>query len=390
LVRARIMRQTVILVPGLLCDAAVWAHQVNGLGEHYDVLVPDLRDFDSIEAMARHVLAEAPARFSVAGHSMGARVALEMVRLEGERVERLALLDTGIHAVKPGEPERRQVLIDLGESRGMAALADAWLPPMVQDGRLERDPALNATLHAMVERMTPAVHCNHITALLRRPDARVALPAVRCPVLVGVGSDDRWSPPSQHEEIVAALPVAARYIVFEGSGHMAPLEAPEAVTEALLSWMAMPVINNGPSAGMTPDVPLDRVSLARFAAEHAVARQIHRFAKFNDAHDHDALAAMFTADGSFARPTQPDSPICGREVIRVFFRDRPARRTRHVMTNVVVDLTGATTARAHSYVLLYSGAEGQDFMVGAFNDELVLEDDGEWRFRSRRGLLAFV
>jgi pimeloyl-ACP methyl ester carboxylesterase len=208
-------------------------------------MIPDLRHLDSIGAMARHVLAEAPASFSLAGHSMGARVALEMARLEGGRVERLALLDTGIHPVQPGEAQRRQVLIDLGETQGMAALADAWLPPMVEEGRFDRDPSLRMTLRAMVERMTPAVHRNHITALLGRPDPRPGLATIRCPVLVGVGRYDRWSPPSQHEDIVAALPGSPRFVIFEGSGHMAPLEAPEAVTQALLDWMATPAVVDG-------------------------------------------------------------------------------------------------------------------------------------------------
>jgi len=234
------LRETLFLLPGLLCDAVVWAHQMRVLGTEHDVRVPDFRMLDSIDAMADAVLEQAPARFSVAGHSMGARVALELVRRAPDRVRRLALLDTGIHPVRPGEAERRQDLIDLGRNDGMRALADAWLPPMVREGRLDSDPALRDTLYAMVERMTPTVHRNHIAALLRRPDAAPHLGAIRCPVLVGVGRDDRWSPPVQHETIVAAIH-GARYVVFEGSGHMAPMEVPEAVTQALRDWMAVPV-----------------------------------------------------------------------------------------------------------------------------------------------------
>lgn len=235
-----LVRQTIILLPGLLCDACVWEHQVEHLGRSYEVQVPDLRHFDSIAAMARHVLEQAPARFSLAGHSMGARVALETVRMAQDRIERLALLDTGIHPVRPGEAERRQALIELGEREGMEALANVWLPPMVGKGRLDADPELNERLHAMVHRMGAAVHRGHIAALLGRPDAVAALAAVRCPVLIGVGSEDAWSPPAQHEEILAALP-GSLYVVFDGSGHMAPMEAPEAVTAALERWMALPL-----------------------------------------------------------------------------------------------------------------------------------------------------
>jgi pimeloyl-ACP methyl ester carboxylesterase len=234
------MRETLFLLPGLLCDQIVWAHQLRVLGEDYAVRVPDFRAFDSIGAMADAVMAEAPDRFSVAGHSLGARVALEVISRAPERVRRLALLDTGTHPVQPGEPERRQVLVDLSHNSGMTALADVWLPPMVREGRLDTDPALRESLYAMVGRMTPAVHRNHTTALLGRPDAAPGLSAIRCPTLVGVGRDDRWSPPSQHEPVVAAIP-GASYVVFEGSGHMAPMEVPEAVTDALAQWMAIPV-----------------------------------------------------------------------------------------------------------------------------------------------------
>jgi len=375
------VRQTIILVPGLLCDAAVWEHQVRGLEPDHAVLVADLRAFDSITAMARHVLDIAPARFSLAGHSMGARVALEVVRAAPERVDRLALFDTGIHGLRDGEAERRQALIRLGEEEGMGALAEAWLPPMVKEGRLTQDAALDRALRAMVERMNPAIHRNHIAALLGRPDARAALSAVRCPLLVGVGEEDRWSPPSQHEEIAAAVP-GSRYVVFADSGHMAPMESPEAVTAALRDWMQMP---SAREPGNTPgDV------LARAMAEQAIAAQIYRFAQANDAHDHDALAEMFTQDGTFARPTEPDRPVEGREAIRAFFRDRPARRTRHVMANVVVDFLSETEARARSYVVLYSGERGETVLIGDFDDRLVLESDRVWRFASRRGSLAFT
>jgi pimeloyl-ACP methyl ester carboxylesterase len=121
---------------------------------------------------------------------------------------------------------------------GMAALAARWLPPMVHPDRVA-DEALMQPLRAMVLRMTPAIHARQIKALLTRPDAEAVLPTIRCPVLVGVGRQDAWSPLSQHEAIVAAVP-QAKLVVFENSGHMAPIEAPAAVTAALRDWLAAP------------------------------------------------------------------------------------------------------------------------------------------------------
>jgi len=233
------MRETLLLLPGLLCDDVVWRDQAEALDQRYDVIVARLTDFSSITAMAHASLALAPGRLSVAGHSMGARVALEMFRLAPDRVARLALLDTGVHPVSAAEPGRRQQMIDLARTEGMAALADHWLPPMVKDGALDRDPALDAALRAMVSRTSPEIHERQITALLGRRDAAPLLATIRCPVLIGVGRHDAWSPPEQHAAIAAAIP-QARYVIFEDSGHMAPMEAPQAVTGALTEWMLQP------------------------------------------------------------------------------------------------------------------------------------------------------
>ena len=228
-------RQVVFLLPGLLCDDAVWRAQANLLSEIHEVRVPHFFGYDSIPAMARAVLAMAPARFSLAGHSMGARVAIEVVAQAPERVERLALLDTGVHDVRPGERETRQELVDLAYARGMEALAARWIPPMLAPARAG-DAVLMAEISAMVCRATPLIFERQIRALLTRPSALAVLPRIACPVSVIVGRQDGWSPVSQHEEIVAAVP-GARLTLIEDCGHMAPLEQPGAVGDILAEWL---------------------------------------------------------------------------------------------------------------------------------------------------------
>lgn len=230
------IREALILVPGLLCDGVVWEHQIAALSPRYDILVPDLTRFDRLEAMAAHILDIAPNRFSIAGHSMGARVALEVWRQAPDQVARLALLDTGVHPASSEEPAKRQAMLEISAGQGMTALADAWLPPMVEPGRFDRDAALRAKLYAMVERMSPAIHRAQITALLHRPDAAPLLPQIGCTVLVATGENDLWSPLAQHITIAKAIPDVTLSI-FPQSGHMAPMESPEAVTAALENWL---------------------------------------------------------------------------------------------------------------------------------------------------------
>ncbi len=227
----------IVFLPGLLCDASVFAAQVAALQPHADVVVADFCQQDSLVDMARAALALREGPIVAIGHSMGARVALEMVRLAPERVVRLALLDTGVHPRREGEEANRQILVDLADAQGMEALAERWLPPMVHEAR-SRDAALMDPLKAMVMRATPDQHRRQIRALLDRPDTRPLLPHISCPTLVMVGRQDRWSPLAQHEEIAAALPDAT-LVVIEDSGHMAPVEQPEQVTRALLAWLGL-------------------------------------------------------------------------------------------------------------------------------------------------------
>lgn len=132
---------------------------------------------------------------------------------------------------------------------------------------------------------------------------------------------------------------------------------------------------------------------ARAEIEQAVERQIRRFATFNDAQDHAALVDLFTSDGAFARPTEPDDVIHGREAILDFFVGRPARLTRHLMVNTVVDVLSENEARAKSTVVLYVGGTSTTppgiaaTLVGAF-DDVLHRVDGEWLFASRLGSLA--
>jgi pimeloyl-ACP methyl ester carboxylesterase len=230
------MKQVVFLLPGLLCDDAVWRPQMRRLREAYDVRVPHFFGYDSIPAMARSVLEMAPDRFALAGHSMGARVAVEIVSQAPHRVERLALLDTGMHGVKPGEREARQALVDLANNEGMEALAARWIPPMLAPDRVD-DVPLMEEIAAMVCRATPLVFERQIRALLNRPAAEPVLPRIICPTQVIVGRQDGWSPVAQHEEIVAAMPNAALTVI-EDCGHMSPLERPGDVGDILAAWLS--------------------------------------------------------------------------------------------------------------------------------------------------------
>jgi pimeloyl-ACP methyl ester carboxylesterase len=224
------MTQPLLLLSGLLCDETIWADIPHRLADAADTRIISFGGFSSITAMAEHVLAVAPERFALAGHSMGGRVALEVVRAAPRRVIGLALLNTGVHAVRDGEPQSRGRLLRLAYEHGMSALAADWLPPMMAEG--SRKLELLPRLTAMIERSTPDSYAGQIAALLNRPDAMSLLPTIGVPTLLLSGSEDTWSPVSQHETMRRRIPHATLFEI-HGAGHMAPIERPDAVAVAL-------------------------------------------------------------------------------------------------------------------------------------------------------------
>lgn len=224
-----------LFLPGLLCDQTIWAAQVEAMA----ALRPVVASYGlsrSLQDMAKIALDIAPPVFSLVGHSMGARVALEVVRMAPERVARLALLDTGLHPAQPGEADKRYALLELGRREGMGRMVEAWLPPMVHPDR-QTDDLLMGPLHAMATSMGLEVFEAQIAALLGRPDATPLLSQIAVPTLIGVGREDVWSPLAQHQAIASRM-TGSRLVIFENSGHMSPVEAPDQVTDALQAWLS--------------------------------------------------------------------------------------------------------------------------------------------------------
>lgn len=242
---------TVLLIPGLVSDGFVWDAAAAALAP-LPVAVADVTTQASIEDMASSLLARHQGRLVLAGHSMGGRVAMEMARRAPGRIAGMALLNTGMHPRRESEEAKRQAMIDLAHAQGMAGLAAAWLPGML-NAKAAPDPALIIDLTAMVCRMTPEIHERQVRALLARPNAAASL-AYPGPMLLITGAEDTWSPVAQHEDIACLCP-QARLEIIPDAGHFAPVEQPAMVAGLLADW-AKPVAAADAELDRIPDTPL--------------------------------------------------------------------------------------------------------------------------------------
>ena len=229
-------RIPLVLLPGLLCDAAIWAPQSAAFAAIADIRIGDLTRHDSVAGMATAVLDAAPARFALAGFSMGGYVAFEIMRQAPGRIERLALLDTSARPDPPERAQQRRDLIALAQRGDFKGVTPRLLPQWVHPERMG-DAAFVADVGAMTMRVGREAFIRQQMAILGRPDSRPGLSRIQVPTLVLCGRQDMATPVEAAREIAADID-GARRVVIESCGHLSTLERPEAVNAALGDWLA--------------------------------------------------------------------------------------------------------------------------------------------------------
>lgn len=227
-------RPSLLLLPGLLCDARLWRDQVEGLADLADITVPDLTLDDSVGAMAARVLAQAPARFALGALSMGGYVAFEILRQAPQRVERLALLSTSARADPPKRAAVRRASLALAERGRFAGVTRKLLPQLVHASRV--DTPVGEEVMAMAERVGRDAFLRQQRAILERPDSQPLLPTLSMPTVVGVGDDDRMTAPEESRILQTGI-AGARLHVFTDCGHLPPMEKPRETNGLLRAWL---------------------------------------------------------------------------------------------------------------------------------------------------------
>ena len=224
-----------VLVPGLLCSARLYAPQIAALWPHGPVMVADHRHDADMSAIAERILAVAPPRFALAGLSMGGYIAFAMLRKAPERIARLALLDT---SARPDTPEQKAVrgeLITMAQSGRLAEVVETLAPRFLHPTR-GNDTTLRQTIRDMTEETGVDAFVRQERAIMSRPDSRPLLAAITCPTLVLVGDADELTPPDLAKEIAAGI-IGARLVVVPDCGHLSTLERPQLVNAALATWL---------------------------------------------------------------------------------------------------------------------------------------------------------
>ena len=224
----------IVWVPGHLCGGWLYAAQCKAFSAHPAVVADVDRD-DTLAAMAARLLAAAPERFVIAGLSMGGMVAMEAMAAAPERIAAAVLMDTDPLPARPKELEFRQ-----GQRRAVAQKdLEAAVRPFAARFFGHDRVAAERHLEAVVARMAAnpvEVYERQARALDTRRAMAPELSGFDAPVAVIVGAEDVICPPGVHGPLAEALP-GARLCTLPGVGHLASIEAPEAVSAEIESLL---------------------------------------------------------------------------------------------------------------------------------------------------------
>lgn len=220
----------------MLCDARLFAPQIDAFSATHDVEVMGIDAAESIDALADLVLERAPERFNLAGLSMGGIVAMAIVGRAPERVARLALLDTNHHADAPGRDQVRNRQIEAVREGRMRQVVVDEMKPVYLAAANRSDQGLLDLLIDMAMDLGPEVFVRQSVALRDRANQTAALRAYRGQTLVLCGAEDELCPVERHREMAALLDRPVLRIV-ENAGHISTLENAPAVNSAMKQWL---------------------------------------------------------------------------------------------------------------------------------------------------------
>lgn len=228
-------RVPLLLLPGLLSDAELFAPQVAALAEVAECRVADLTAHDAMAALAADAIAQVPwERFALGALSMGGYVAYEILRQAPERVLALALMDTSARPDSEEAAGNRRRLIALAD-RDFPAVIETLLPKLMTPGHAA-DARLGAVVRGMAQRIGPEAFKRQERAIIARPDSRPDLARIACPTLVIAGADDALMPREIHEEQAHGIR-DAELVIVDDCGHLSSIEQPQHVNAALRRWL---------------------------------------------------------------------------------------------------------------------------------------------------------
>lgn len=223
-----------VLVPGVNNHAGSFGAMCAHMPLRHPTHVIECDAVTDVDVIAARILAQAPPRCAVLGHSFGGHVALAMAASMPDRIAGLVLVNSGDWPDTPEMQALREQRASLCEEGGYADLASAASARAYHPDNVGRADLL-AEREAAITAYGPVRFAAHQRAMAARPDRRGMLLARNFPMLVVAADCDVVIPTQRQVEMADA--VAAELAIIPGAGHMLPVEQPAALAAAVCKWL---------------------------------------------------------------------------------------------------------------------------------------------------------
>ncbi len=241
----------ILFVHGFPLDHTMWSEQIACFSKTHRVIAPDLRGFGgtdgalyaiSMEQFADDLVdllialqVDRPVTFC--GLSMGGYIGWQFALRYPEWLGRLILCDTRAAADTTEAADNRLRMADLVIKEGPEPVVWAMMPKLFSSVSRERQPQLIDRVRQTVMTTAPIAISGAHRGMAVRPDVISLLPGIKVPALVIVGEHDVISPPAEMKAIAEALPNAT-FVQISNAGHMAPMENPADVNQAIHRFLS--------------------------------------------------------------------------------------------------------------------------------------------------------
>ncbi|MDR3623619.1 MAG: alpha/beta hydrolase [Chlamydiales bacterium] len=223
------MKTPLVLLSGLLSNEVLWQHQISHLSDIASIQIISPSQ-DTPEKMIQAILEKAPLQFALAGHSMGGWLCLEVMRAAPLRVNKLCLLNTTVRMdVKEKMLKRKEMILRVKQG-GFQEIVKEIVEKFVFNSLVKND------VEKMFLEVGRDAFMNQQLSMISRRESQSVLATITCPTLVIHAMQDKNFSLEEHEELVNLIQ-HAKLAVVEDSGHMSPLEMPQAITALLRFWL---------------------------------------------------------------------------------------------------------------------------------------------------------
>ncbi|MBM3998053.1 MAG: alpha/beta fold hydrolase [Planctomycetes bacterium] len=249
-----------VFVHGFPLDHSMWSHQVDAFARVGPVLAPDQRGFGNGPALdersrndprglAMERLADDLADrldalritrpIALVGLSMGGYVAFEFWKRHADRLARLVLCDTRAASDSPDAAAIRLRTADAVERDGVEPFVDGWLARLFAPRTMEEGPPIVGATRSVMSATPRETAAAALRGMAARASYQDRLVRIDVPTLVVCGRHDILTPVAEMRAMAGAMP-RARFTEIADAGHMAPLEAPDAVNGAIRAFLEEP------------------------------------------------------------------------------------------------------------------------------------------------------